>query len=551
MTYDLVIAGSGAAGMTAAITAARAGLKVLMVEKAACNGGTTALSGGGLWIPNNDHQRAAGLPDSKDQAQTYLKNILGRYYDQGKVDAFLATAPEMLRFIEANSDLRTVTTRGIDYEPWLEGAALGRSVITPAYDNKRLGRDREHLRPPLRALTAFGGMQIAIEDVPHFVNVLGSFRSFVYSVGKLTRHLCDRIVHGRSTRSVNGNALAAELLKGMIDSGVTVWNRAPLRSLVRTGARVTGVVVEHEGQRKQISVGRGVILATGGYGANQQMRLKHVPRADMGCSLQPAENEGDGILLGIEAGGRLVEDNRANGIWIPVSKMWGADGREVIYPHMYERHKPGFILVDVHGRRFCNDGASYQALGNSMHEKNVDRAFLIGDHFAVRRHGFGLAKPSPLPLAPYVGDHYIQRSPSLAGLAQKLGVDGDALQKTVDAYNIHAERGADPEFHRGEDAYSVALGDPAHRSNPAVGPLHTPPFYGIEIRCGELSSINGLETDACARVIGPNGQPIEGLYAAGVDSNSLFRGAYPGAGASLGPGMTFGYIAARHAAIAQ
>ena len=548
MTYDLVIAGSGAAGMTAAITAARAGLKVLIVEKARWNGGTTAYSGGGLWIPNNHHQQAAGLADSVEQAETYLKNVLGNYFDPDKIAVFLSQAPEMLRFIEANSDVRTVTTAGIDYEPWRDGAAMGRSVIVPAYDNKRLGKERGRLRPQLAALTEFGGMQIGIEDIAHFVSVRKSLRSFLYSGGKLARHLFDRLFHGGTSRSVNGNALAAELLKGVLDSGVTVWNEAPLISLIRSDGRVTGVVVRHEGQHKEIEARRGVILATGGYGANRQMRLENIPMADKGWSLQPAENQGDGINLGVDAGGTLVRDNQSNAIWIPLSRMRRPDGGETIYPHMYERHKPGFIIVDAHGCRFCNDGVSYQALGNAMHEAGVDRAFIVGDRKAVREYGLGLAKPSPLPLSPFVGPHYIRKARTLEALGDQLGIDGSGLARTVAAYNLHADQGLDPEFHRGEDVYSAAMGDPAHRPNPAVGPLRTAPFYGLEIRCGELSSINGLETDTTARVIGPDGAPIDGLYAVGIDANSLFRGTYPGAGASLGPGMTFGYVAARHAA---
>jgi succinate dehydrogenase/fumarate reductase flavoprotein subunit len=270
--------------------------------------------------------------------------------------------------------------------------------------------------------------------------------------------------------------------------------------------------------------------------------------ADKGWSLQPAENQGDGINLGITAGGRLIRDNQANAIWIPLSAMRHSDGSQTIYPHMYERHKPGFIIVDTNGRRFCNDGMSYQALGNAMQADGIDRAFIIGDHRAVRDHGFGLAKPAPLPLSPYVGPHYIRKAATLDALARKLGIDREGLVHTVAVYNAHADQGRDPEYHRGEDAYSAAMGDPAHRPNPAVGPLRKPPFYGLEIRCGELSTINGLETDAFARVVGKDGAPIEGLYAVGIDANSLFRGTYPGAGASLGPGMTFGYIAARHAA---
>jgi succinate dehydrogenase/fumarate reductase flavoprotein subunit len=279
------------------------------------------------------------------------------------------------------------------------------------------------------------------------------------------------------------------------------------------------------------------------------MRRENVPMADAGWSLQPEGNNGDGIRLGQQAGGMFVRENIENGIWAPMSSMIAKNGQRVNFSHiMLDRHRPGFIVVDQHGRRFVNEGSSYQAFGKAMHEKGIGSAWLIGTHKAIRRHSMGLAKAAPLPLRSYLANGYLKKASSIGELAKKIGLDPQVLIKTVETFNRYADNGKDLDFRRGEDGYSAIQGDPENKPNPSMGALRKGPFYAIELHPGELSTLNGLATNEHAQVLTETGDVVNGLYAVGVDANSVFSGAYPGGGASLGPTMTFAYIAANHIA---
>lgn len=547
--YDVVIVGSGAGGLTAAIVAAQQGLTTLVIEKTQYFGGTSAISGGGLWIPCNDQMSALGLSDSPESAGLYLRSITGNFFDAPKAAAFITHGPEMIRYLERRSDVRFMGGLIPDYEATQPGAATGRTLLTQSFDGKALGTDFQYLRPALDQLGVFGGMQIGFEDAGHFMAMLRSPKSFVYAAGKFLRYAWDRLRHGRATRLVNGNALVARLLASARRSGVALWREAAVTGLAIQDCRVAGVWVRKDGKDLEVRARRGVILASGGYGANQVMRRENMPMADAGWSLQPEGSQGDGIRMGVEVGGVFVRENIDNGIWAPMSSMVTESGERINFSHiMLDRHRPGLIVVDERGERFVNEGASYQAFCKAMHERGIERAWLIGTHQAIRRHSMGLAKAAPLPLRRYLANGYLKKADSIAGLAATLGISAAALAATIDRFNQHADNALDPDFHRGEDVYSLAQGDPDHKPNPSLGPLRGGPFYAIELRPGELSSLNGLRTNAEAQVVREDGSPIEGLYAVGVDANSVFRGAYPGGGASLGPTMTFAYIAARHIA---
>jgi succinate dehydrogenase/fumarate reductase flavoprotein subunit len=547
--FDLVVVGSGAAGLTAAVVAAQRGLSVLVVEKAPLVGGTTARSGSGAWIPNNPHMAPSGFSDSVEQADIYLRALMGKYYDAQKIGAYLRHAPDMVRFLEAHSEMRFENWYSSDYEPWHPGAARGRSIGAVTFDGRRLGKHLPFVAPGLDTLTIFGGMQVAYADVAHFGTALRSPRAFAYTAAKVARYIADRVVHGRTTRLVGGNALVARLLLSALEKGVTLWRSAPMVRLVADDAGVQGAVVARDGKVVAVTARRGVVLATGGYGGNDAMRRAFLPLADAGWSLQPETNTGDGIQAGSRAGGNVVGDNAANGIWAAISAMKDAHGRRVLYPHVFrDRAFPGFLMVDKAGRRFVNEGASYQALGNVMIEKDIRSAWLICNHAALRTYGMGHVKPMPLPYKSFIRNGYLKTAATIPVLAERLGIDPATLGATVERFNRYARNGVDPDFHKGGDGYSAEQGDPTHTPNPAVGPVAPGPFYAIELVPGEFSTINGLETDASARVLGVDGRCVPGLYAVGVDANSVFRGTYPGSGASIGPGMTFGYVAALHAA---
>ncbi|WP_161633882.1 FAD-dependent oxidoreductase [Sphingobium sp. C100] len=546
--FDLVVVGSGAAGLTAAVVAAHHGLSVLVLEKAARFGGTTAQSGAVAWIPNNPHMAPAGLSDSPEQADQYLRDLMGNYYDADKVCAFLRHGPDMIRMMEAHGAVRFDNWRSLDYEPWRKGAARGRSIGAAEFDGRRLGKYLPAIRPGLPNLTMLGGMQIGYADVAPFSAAFRDRAAFLYMAGKIGRYARDLLRHGRPTRLVGGNALIGALLLTALDKGVTLWRSTPMVRLHREGDAVRGVTIGGDGGERLIAARRGVVLATGGYGGDDKMRRAFLPLADAGWSLQPETNGGDGLRAGEQVGGHIVGDNIANAIWAALSTMTDRRGRRLHHPHIFrDRAFPGFVLVDPQGRRFVNEGASYQDLGNVMIRKAIRSAWLICCHGALRTYGMGHVKPAPLPYQSYIRKGYLRTAATIPALAEALAMEPAVLAATVERFNRFAREGHDPDFYKGQDGYTAEQGDPAHRPDPTLGPLEPGPFYAVEIRPGEFSTINGLETDASARVLDAAGAPIAGLYAVGVDSNSVFRGAYPGGGGSIGPAMTFGYIAALHA----
>lgn len=546
---DVVIVGSGAAGLTAAIVAARAGLKVQVLESTAHFGGTTAYSGGGVWIPNNHLMKAAGYDDSRAEADAYLRATLGEHYDADLVNAYLDNAPAMLRYLDEQTEVKLSASPIPDYAPDAPGWKISRCLLTPEYDGSRLGPRLAELRPPLPQLTLFGGMQIDFVDMAHLKTMHRSAASFVHVAKRVASFYWQKLRHGRGTRLINGNALTASLLRSALDAGAELQTRARVRRLIQADGRISGVEVEIKGQTTTIAGRKGVILASGGFGANQTMRRQYIPMADEGWSLQPEGCQGDGISMGMAAGGVMATGNVANGIWTPMSAMKDSGGHTIVFPHLvFDRHYPGSIVVDNSGRRFVSEGFHYQNFGNTMHRKGITKGYLIADHRFQRAYGLGMAGPEPASIEPFLRNGYLTRADTLQELAQKLKIDAATLEKTVADFNTYAAAGKDPEFQRGDDYYSRFMGDASHTPNPSLGPIVTAPFYALELHPGDLSSTCGLNANARAQVLDGNGAVIPGLYAAGLDMNSMMKGNYPGGGSSIGPAMTFGYIAARQLA---
>lgn len=545
---DVVVIGSGAAGLTAAITARTLRLEVLVVEKTALFGGTTAYSGGAPWIPCNHVMKQAGLDDTREAAETYLRATLGERYDEDLVSSYLDNAPAMLQFMERHSEVRFKPFLAPDYEV-RPGAARCRSLLTQEYDGRLLGERLAELRMPLSQLMLFGSLQIEGADIHPMRNAFKTWAGFRHTAKVMRRFVLDKVRHGRGTRIVNGNALAARLFHSALKAGVTLWKNTPALELVSTSGAVTGVVVEHEGQRVEVRARQGVLLATGGYGANEQWRAKYIPMAEHHHSLQPEGNVGDGVRLGQAVGG--VHDPRHAGdcIWTPVSVLRKADGSVVKYPHIFiDRAMPGCIVVGPDGKRFVNEGASYQNFVRAMHSRHFGTVHLVASREFLRSYGMGMAKPAPFPVQPWLDAGYLIEAPTLADLARRIGLDPTQLEATVQRFNEAARRGEDPEFGKGADPHSRFRGDATHQPNPAVAPVGDGPYYALALHPGDLSTVGGLNTNGRAQVLDAGGHPIPGLYAAGLDMNSMMRGGYPGGGSSIGPAMTFGYVAARHMA---
>lgn len=546
---DVVIIGSGAAGLTAAITARKLGLEALVVEKTALFGGTTAYSGGAPWIPCNHVMKQIGLDDSREAAERYLRAVLGDSYRDDLVQPYLDNAPQMLQFLERDSEVRFKPFPLPDYESHLPGAARCRSLLTPEFDGRRLGKRLAELRQPLPQLMLFGSMQIEGADIHPMRHALKTWAGFKHTAKVMRRFVLDKVRHGRGTRLVNGNALAARLFYSAIESGVALWKNTPALELVLEDGTVCGAVVEHDGKRVTVKARRGVLLATGGYGANDKMRAKYLPTPEHHYSLQPEGNVGDGIRLGMGAGAVHDPAHAGDCIWTPVSVLRKPDGSIVKYPHIFiDRAMPGCIVVDPGGKRFVNEGTSYQNFVGTMHRRGLTKVHLIANRDFLRRYGMGLVRPAPFSESAFLEAGYLIEAPTLTELASRIGVEARQLEATVRRFNEGAVRGEDPDFGKGADAHSKFRGDQTHQPNPSLGPIGEGPYYAVALHPGDLSTVGGLETNGSAQVLDAAGRPIPGLYASGLDMNSIMRGHYPGGGSSIGPAMTFGYIAASHMA---
>ncbi|WFU43333.1 FAD-dependent oxidoreductase [Bradyrhizobium sp. CB82] len=553
---DLLVIGSGAGGLAAAVTGASLGLDVIVIEKEAQLGGTTAWSGGWMWIPRNPLAKAAGIAENPEQPKLYLQHELADGYDAARVEIFLAQGPRMVDFFQRETHLAFVDGNQIpDFHGKSPGAVTGgRSVCAAPIDGRELGPRIRDLKPPLDEAAPFGMGIASGADLRHFLNVRSSPTSFLHVARRLTRHMLDLLRFGRGMHLVNGNALVARLLKSADALGVRIMPATPARSLLNDGARIVGANVGHDGATFDIQARRGVVLACGGFPhdtARKAALFAHAPTGNEHWSAAPASNTGDGIRLGEAAGGRLRDDVSDPGAWAPVSLVPHRDGSVGHFPHLIERAKPGLIMVRSDGARFANEADSYhdvmKALFAATPKGAPAEAWAICDARFLKRYGLGRVRPPPFPVSPWVRNGYLKRGASIEALARACDISAEELAATIEHYNRFAARGEDPAFGRGDTPYNRVQGDMAHLPNPCVAPIESGPFYAVKIVAGSLGTFAGLNTDEHARVLDAQSKPIDGLYAVGNDMASIMAGRYPSGGITLGPAMTFGYIAAHHA----
>lgn len=557
ITCDVLVAGAGAGGMATAAVAADLGLDVIVAEKTPVFGGSTAFSAGVIWVPDNRFMRDAGMDDSAERAMSYLEREVGNRLNRDVAAAYLREAPVMHAWFEDNTHVAfDMQPKFADYHPDVEGAALGgRALVPRVFEGRKLGRRFRDLRAPISTTMAFGGMMIARQDFRHMFRIGRSVGSTVYAARLIARYGWDRLRYPRGTRLSNGNALAAMLALSLFDREVPIWLSSPIAELTHVDGQVTGAVVDRDGEPVRVAARTGVVLAAGGFPGDEALKARVYPHLAEGRnhhSLPPTTSSGDGLRLGQAAGAGMAEDAANAAAWAPTSLVPQKDGSTLPFPHFIDRAKPGVIVVDRRGRRFTNEANSYHDFVPPMIEAcegdETIEVYIVADHRAIRRYGLGPVPPFPGRLGPWLKSGYLVRGETPEDLGSALGIDGSALAATLAAFNGPAASGDDPAFGKGTNAYNWNYGDVSHTPNPCVAPLDQAPFYAIRMIPGDIGTFLGLRADASARVLDGDGQPIPGLYVAGNDMVSVMGGTYPGAGITIGPAMTFGYIAARHMA---
>lgn len=549
---DVLVIGSGASGMATAITAASGGLKVVVIEKRELFGGTTARSGGWLWIPNTRLATEQGIQEPPGAARTYLQSQAGTHFDPARVDAFLRYGPQAIDFFTRNTcvqfDMPPVFP---DYHAEAPGGTQGgRSMVTRPFDGRELGDRIKLLAPPIPELTVFGMMLGSGKELWHFLRAFKSLESFAYVAKRFGGHFLQVLRYGRGMTLTNGNALAGRLARAGMDLGIPVWLSTSAERLIVEGGRVVGAVVNREGQSVRIRASRGVVLAAGGFPHDIDRRKALFPHAPTGhehFTPSPEANTGDGLRLGESLGGWVDPTIPNAAAWVPTSLVRRKDGSTGVMPHFIDRAKPGVIAVTQDGKRFTNEANSYhdfvQDLVAACKNRGEVTAWLICDHKHLRQYGLGSAAPFPLPIGKHLRSGYLRKAKDIAGLAQLIGVPPGHLADAVDTFNRDARRGVDSRFGKGSTAYNRYQGDSLVKPNPCMAPIVSGPFYALKIVVGEIGTFAGLSTDEDGRVLTQQKQAIEGLYAVGNDAASVMGGNYPGAGITLGPALTFGYVA--------
>ncbi|MER5279620.1 FAD-binding protein [Streptomyces sp. NPDC002809] len=539
--FDFVVVGSGGGGMAAALTAADSGLSTVVVEKGRKYGGSTGISGGGIWIPNNPTLRARGHDDSRESVRRYLDLLTENRVPGARLDAYVDQGPAAMELLGKSRWMRFFWVKGYaDYHPEYDGGRpLGRSIEALPFDTRKLGEDEKYQRP--NSLKGPLGLWITSKDYRDLAMVKRTWRGRRASLTAAWRVSSNMI--RRRHMATGGRALVARMRMALKDAGIPVRLRSPMTELVTDASgRVTGIVVEREGESVRIGARRGVLLATGGFDHNQEMRKKYLPEGSRDDhSAGVAENVGDGIVAGQALGAAL--DFMDDAWWMPsVHHPAGAT-----IPLVSERCIPPSVIVSDDGKRFTNESSPYVNFVHDQIEGGHTTAWFVMDAKARARYPFAQILPGmPFPKAFYENGT-VHRADSIAALARKIDVPADALTDTVERFNGFARTGRDTDFGRGDSAYDRYYGDPTMK-NPNLDELDKAPYYAIRIEVGDLGTKGGLVCDEHSQVLREDGSVIAGLYATGNTSAAVMGNEYAGPGATIGPSIVFGYVAARHAA---
>jgi 3-oxosteroid 1-dehydrogenase len=548
-TFDFVIVGSGGGGMVAALTANDAGARALVLEKQELVGGSTAMSGGIVWVPNNPVMRAAGVLDSYDDAMAHFEAVVGDIGPASSFErrhAFLAAGPEMVSFLQ-QSGVRFVHCPGYSdyYSSEKGGHDIGRGIEPVPFDGHALGGWLEQLQPGLAQSLGLAVMTNEARSLSHYNR---SVHAFTVSARVVLRTFAARA--RRQALLTNGASLIGQMLGIATGRGVPVWTGAPLDELIVEEGRVAGVRTVQDGHPMLVQARRGVLLAAGGFAHNPEMRGKYggdQPNRAKWSIANPGDT-GEALESAMRLGAST--DLMDEAWWLP-SPRTGRFGQSTLDQ---ARQRPRTIYVDAAGQRFVNESNSYMEVGKAMYARNkTSRAvpcWLIFDDRYRKRYAHLRSRPGRFPRA-LLESGRLKQAWTLDDLAAMCGIDGAGLAATVERFNLHAAQGTDPDYGRGDSAYNRALGDPNHRVHPCLGPIDEPPYYAVEVVPGDIGTCGGLLTDEHARVVDQHDHPIAGLYATGNITATVMGRHYLGPGASIANSMVFGYLAARHATSGQ
>ncbi|MFT5441949.1 MAG: 3-oxosteroid 1-dehydrogenase [Myxococcota bacterium] len=550
-SVDLLIVGSGSGGMAAAIRAKDLGADVLIIEKTEQYGGSSAMSGGSLWIPCNHLMAEDGIvDDSPAEALEYLMNITEGEVPQDKLERYIEQSSVMLKYLHDHARLSMFSMpEYCDYYPEAPGGKPGARACEPhRFDARLLGDDFYKMREPALQELIMGRISMSATEAHEILTGAPGYISLALKIG--VRYCLDIVGRFKSKRDRSltlGNALMGQLRLSLMDRNVPIWLECPFEEFIVEDGKVVGVVATKQGKRIRIEGKNGVLLAAGGFESNDEMRKKYLPnptQADWTCA-NPG-NTGEVIEKGAELGAGLGFMSGA--WWGPVTVVPGEDRARML---VVEKGLPGSIMVNTKGERFLNESAPYDDICKDSYRVNSPDAVTVPCWFV-----FDAAFQKNYPVGPFIPGMpitkslkecgYILESDTVDGLAEKMGVDPAGLKASVEKMSGYAKDGKDPEFGRGESAYDRYYGDATVEPNPCLGPIETAPYYAIEIYPGDLGTRGGLNVDRDARVIKETGEVIDGLYAVGNCSAAVMGPTYPGAGGTIGPAMTFGFVVAEN-----